>query len=43
MFSHFDPSAYLLSNPALLDQDSNAVTVTLKRFETAFRRIAAYT
>lgn len=42
MFSHFDPSAYLLSNPALLDQESDAVMATLDCFETAFQRIAAY-
>lgn len=43
MFSHFDPSAYLLANPALLEQESDAIATTLDRFETAFKRIAAYT
>lgn len=42
IFSHFDPSAFLLSNPALLDQESDAVKATLDRFETALQRIAAY-
>ena len=43
MFSHFDPSAYLLANPALLEQESDAVAATLDCFEMAFKRIAAYT
>jgi len=42
MFSHFNPSAYLLSNPALLDQDTDAVTATLELFEKAFQRIDTY-
>jgi hypothetical protein len=42
MFSHFDPSSYLLSNPAVLDHDTDAVLATLERFEKAFQRIATY-
>lgn len=42
MFSHFNPSTYLLSNPGLLDQETDAVSVTLDRFEAAFARIATY-
>lgn len=40
-FSHYGPARWLLENPSLLDGDSSAVTTTLARFESAFKKINA--
>ena len=36
-FDHFGPARWLLENPAMLDGDSEAITVTLDRAESLFR------
>ena len=41
-FSHFDPAMHLLRNPGMLDSESEAVAITLDRFEAAFARIAGF-
>lgn len=42
VFSHFDPSMYLLQHPAMLNGKSKSVQNTLARFEQAFERIAKF-
>jgi hypothetical protein len=42
VFSHFDPSMYLLQHPAMLNGKSKPVQNTLARFEQAFERIAKF-
>ena len=41
-YSHFDPAMHLLTNPEILEADSEAVTNTLSRFEQVFERIARF-
>jgi predicted ATP-dependent endonuclease of OLD family len=41
-FSHYDPSLYLLQHPELWKGKGKPVQDTLKRFETAFERIARF-
>lgn len=42
VFSHFDPSMYLLQHSAMLEGKSKPVKETLARFEQAFERIAKF-
>ncbi|HUB43685.1 MAG TPA: AAA family ATPase [Acetobacteraceae bacterium] len=41
-FSHFDPAMYLLQNPEMLKADNSATEISLKRFETAFKKIGKF-
>jgi predicted ATP-dependent endonuclease of OLD family len=41
-YSHYDPSLYLLKHPELLIGKGTPVQDTLKRFESAFERIAKF-
>jgi hypothetical protein len=37
-FDHFGASRWLLENPSVLDQETNAVNTTLDRFEAVFKK-----
>lgn len=41
-YSHYDPSLYLLKHPELWKEKGKPVQDTLKRFESAFERIAKF-
>ena len=41
-FGHFDPAMHLLGNPGMLESETEAVAITLDRFEAAFARIAGF-
>lgn len=41
-FNHYEPALYLLKHPEILEGDGDGIAKTLRRFEKAFERIAAY-
>ena len=42
-FTHYGPADYLLRNPELLDEESDAVKQSLDIFENVFKKINKYT
>lgn len=40
-FDHFTPAAYLIRNPELLNETQASVTISLDRFEAAFKKLNA--
>jgi predicted ATPase len=42
VFDHFTPAAWLIRNPQVLDEDTDAVRTTLDRFQAAFDRLNAF-